>query len=141
MRNPSTQEKALSNIAILKVVQLLERLYQYTVFQVEDQWWFLGRAFKFTSRTASNFIGAIARNHTSSISGLSYVLCGATLRAGTKPLTNDIPRLEEELMIKWKGMAATIGIANRDTDFEVTIGTAERFMSATTSSPAQMRKE
>ena len=44
-------------------------------------------------------------------------------------------------MIKWKGMEATIGIVNRDTDVEITIGTAERFMSATTSSLAQMRKE
>ena len=35
------------------------------------------QAFKFTPRTASNFIGAIAPKHTSNISGLSYLLRGA----------------------------------------------------------------
>ena len=68
-RNASIMQIALSNSAVLKVVQLIGHLRPFTILQSEVPRWFLGiprklsRAFKFTSRTSSDFIGAIARNY------------------------------------------------------------------------------
>ena len=74
--NASVTQRAPSNSADLKGVQLLGHLRQSTISQSEDPSWCLGRAFQFTSRTSSNFIGAIASNYICSIAGISLLLRG-----------------------------------------------------------------
>ncbi|CDF38292.1 unnamed protein product [Chondrus crispus] len=139
--NASVTQRALSNSAVLKVLQLLGHLLQFTILQSEDPGWFLGRAFKFTSRTSNNFIGAIARNYICNIAGLSFLLRGKRLRAGFEPLTSDLKNLEKDLLEKWTSLSTTIGISSREMEQPLTHSEAEIFMSETASSLAQRRKD
>ena len=141
LRNASVTQRALYNNAVLKIVQLLGHLRQFTILQSEDPGWFLGRAFNFTSRTSSKFIGAFGRNYFCNIAGVSFLLRGKRLRAGPEPLISDLKNLERDLLEKWTSLSTTIGIASREMDEPMTHSEAEMFMSETAFSLAQRRKD
>ena len=128
-------------ISCLKVLQVLSKVRQLTIFQAEDSGWFLARAFMFTSRTVGVFFSAISRNTIVHLTGLSTSLKGVRL----KPDTSAMPaRTEDVLLIlkeRWETVINTVGITEREASTNVTASSVDGFMRTTTESLSHMRKD
>ena len=128
-------------LSTLKVVQVLSKVRQLTIYQAEDPGWFLARAFMFTSRTVGVFFSAISSNSIVHLHGLSSSLKGVRIQPHTAALPT---RTEDVLLLlkdRWKTIISTVGITEREAPPDVTVSSVDRFMGTTRESLGHMRKD